>query len=84
MRESDFIDRIEADSVVVEVTDKNTGKIFRRSLPIKYLETDNGLVLYGETTEGRPTHIAFLSDAAVTRMNDILGKGPDAHRCPGN
>ncbi|MBS3976690.1 MAG: hypothetical protein KGZ75_08230 [Syntrophomonadaceae bacterium] len=82
MKEDHLTDRIEADSIVVEVTDKYTGKTFRRTLPVKYLETDNGLILYGETTEGRPTHISFLSNAAVCRMKDILGKGRDTHRCP--
>lgn len=78
-----LLDKIEADGAVVEVVDKRTGKVFRRNLPIQYLETDNGVMLKGETMEGTPTQIAFYSDTAVARMNDIMGKGPDTHRCNG-
>jgi DNA-binding transcriptional regulator YiaG len=79
--ESNLLDKIEADSVVVEIIDSSTGKVFRRSLPIKYLETANGLLLAGETMEGTPSQIAFLSETAITKINDLLGKGPDAPRC---
>ncbi len=75
-------DKIEADAVVIEIVDKNTGKMFIRNLPIQYLETDNGIILSGETISGGPAEIAFYSEAALTRMKDILGKGPDSHRCP--
>ena len=81
IEESDSVDRIEADAITVEIIDKNTGKLFRRNLPIKYFETDNGLVLSGETMEGKPSKIAFLSDTALCRVNDVVGKGPDTHRC---
>ena len=79
--ESNLLDKIEADSVVVEIIDNNTGRVFRRSLPIKYLETDNGLLLTGETMEGNPSQIVFLSETAITKVNDLLGKGPDIPRC---
>ncbi|MFZ7101140.1 MAG: hypothetical protein ACOWWO_00585 [Peptococcaceae bacterium] len=75
------MDKIEADAVVIEIADKNTGKVFRRSLPVQYLETDNGVMLSGETIAGVPSQIAFFSDAAVSRMHDITGRGPDSHRC---
>lgn len=81
MKKEEPIDRIEADSIIVEVTDKHSGKKFKRHLPIRYLETDNGLVLFGETAEGQPTSISFFSDTALARLNDILGKGPDTHKC---
>lgn len=79
--ETDFLDKIEADTVVVEVIDNNTGKIFRRNLPIKYVETDNGIRLSGETIDGNPSQIAFYSDSAMTKINELLGNGPDAPRC---
>jgi len=81
LAETDFLDKIEADTVIVEVIDNTTGKIFRRTLPIKYLETDNGIQLFGETIEGTPSQIAFYSDTAMTKMSDLLGMGPDAPRC---
>lgn len=81
LAETDFLDKIEADTVIVEVIDNTTGKIFRRTLPIKYLETDNGIQLFGETIEGTPSQIAFYSDTAMTKMSDLLGLGPDAPRC---
>jgi hypothetical protein len=81
IEESGLGDIIEADSITVEIIDKNTGNLFRRNLPIKYLETDNGLILSGETMEGNPSQIAFLSDTALSRINDVVGKGPDTHRC---
>lgn len=76
-------DRIEADSIVVEVTDKHTGKVFRRNVPVAYLETDNGVILAGETLAGEPCEIALLSATALARMKDVFGKGPDGDRCGG-
>jgi hypothetical protein len=74
-------DKIEADSITVEIVDKNTGKMFRRILPVNYLETANGLVLSGETLQGASSQIAFLSDLAMTKIGDLFGKGPDGPRC---
>ncbi|WP_371380644.1 hypothetical protein [Sporomusa aerivorans] len=79
--ENVLIDKIEADWVIVEVVDKNTGQMFRRNLPVGYLETDNGIVLTGEAMDGTTTHINFLSEAALAKINDLLGKGPDKARC---
>ncbi|MGI6225421.1 MAG: hypothetical protein ACOYJ1_04115 [Peptococcales bacterium] len=73
--------QISANQVVIEVTDKDTGKTFRRTLPLEYFETDNGIKLSGDTLDGTPSHLAFLSETALLRMKDILGKGPDTHRC---
>lgn len=74
-------EKIQADWIVVEVMDQDTGKFFRRNLPLKYFENNNGLVLSGETPEGKPSQIAFLSRTAVNKINDLLGKGPDSPRC---
>lgn len=79
--ETNVPDKIEADSVTVEITDKNTGKVFRRNLPITYLETANGLLLSGETMDGSPSQIAFLSETAISKISDLCGKGPDSSPC---
>ncbi len=79
--EAKLVDKIEADWIVVEVIDKNTGKMFRRNFPVRYLETYNGVVLSGETIDGRPSQINFLSETALAKINDLLGKGPDRARC---
>lgn len=79
--ETDIFDKIEADWVVVEVIDKYTGKMFRRNLAMGYLETDNGVILSGETIDGKPSEINFLSDAALAKISDLVGKGPDFDRC---
>lgn len=81
MTEEMTIDKIEADWITIEVIDKTTGKKFRRDFPIRYLETDNGVVLFGETLEGKPSQINFLSASALARITELLGDGPDAPRC---
>jgi hypothetical protein len=73
--------KIEAESIVVEIIDNNSGKLHRRTLPVSYCETDNGAVLSGESLEGVPCSLAFLSDTALLRLKDVLGKGRDSHRC---
>ena len=78
---NDIPAQIEADWVVIEVIDKNTGKMFRRNLPIQYLENSNGLILSGETLDGKPSQIHFLSGAALSRIHELVGKGPDRPRC---
>lgn len=80
-KEMSILHKIEAHSVIIEVTDETTGKTFRRTLPISYLENSNGLILSGETVEGNPSQIAFLSDSALNRINDLRGHGPDVPRC---
>lgn len=75
------IEKIESPAVALEILDRNTGMLFRRELPLNYMETDNGIILSGENSDGRPSTIAFLSDTALKRINDLRGKGPDTHRC---
>ena len=79
--ETNFMDKIEADWITIEVIDKVTGKMFRRNFPVRYLETDNGVVLFGETLDGKPSQINFLSESALAKINDLLGNGPDHSRC---
>lgn len=76
-----LLDKIEADWITIEVIDKTTGKLFRRNFPVRYLETDNGVALFGETLEGKPSQINFLSESALAKINDLTGKGPDRARC---
>ena len=75
------VDKIEADWIAVEVTDKTTGEIFRRNLPVHYLETDNGVVLSGENLDGTAVQINFLSQNAFAKLNGLFGQGPDSPRC---
>lgn len=82
-RQSDIVDKIEADAITVEILDKNTGLIYRRCLPVNYCETSNGLVLTGETIEGAPAQIAFLSETALDKMMELFGQGADTPRCGG-
>ncbi len=79
--EEDLLECIEADRVTIEVADKVTGRIFRREVPLHYLENHNGLMLSGENPSGESVQIAFLSDAALDKMKDLLGQGPDQPRC---
>ncbi|MDR1702334.1 MAG: hypothetical protein LBR56_06120 [Sporomusaceae bacterium] len=79
--EMDALEKIEADFVIIEVTDKSTGKTFKRNLPLQYLETDNGVVLSGENLNGEATQINFLSQSALNKITDLIGKGLDKPRC---
>lgn len=74
-------EKIEAGCVTLEVIDQETGKTYRRLLPLYYLENTNGILLSGENASGVPVEIAFLSEAAIEKMKDLLGKGPDQPRC---
>lgn len=75
--EGEVVDVLEANEAVVEFWDRNTGKLFRRTLPLNCLETANGIVLSGETMDGQPSKIAFLSEAALQKIHDLIGKGAD-------
>lgn len=74
------VDILEANEAVVEFWDRNTGKLFRRTLPLNCMETANGIVLSGETLEGQPSKIAFLSQAALQKIHDLVGGGSDTPR----
>ncbi|HBS59226.1 MAG: hypothetical protein AAGU23_04275 [Bacillota bacterium] len=76
--DGEVVDVLEANEAVVEFWDRNTGKLFRRNLPINCMETANGIVLTGETMEGQPSKIAFLSETALQKIHDLIGKGADA------
>ena len=72
---------ISAKEVTIEVVDEATGKTYRRTLPIDYYETANGLVLRGENLDVSISQIIFYSSRGVQRMKDLTGAGPDEDPC---
>ena len=72
---------ISAKEVTVEVVDEATGKTYRRTLPIDYYETANGLVLRGENLDGSISQIVFYSSRGMQRMQDLTGGGPNEDPC---
>ncbi len=72
---------IRAQEVTIEVTDGATGRVFRRTLPIDYLETANGLVLRGENLDGSISQLVFYTPRGMQRMQDLTGRGPDEDPC---
>ena len=75
------IDFISSDEVTIEVKDKETNKIFRRTLDISYIENSNGIKMTGENLKGKPSEIVFLSDTAINKIVDVTGKGLNKSRC---
>ena len=72
---------IEANTVWLEVTDRVSGRTYRRQLPLHYRENAVGIILSGETLEGQPAQLAFLAADATGKIRDVTGQGPDSHRC---
>lgn len=72
---------ISAEEVTVEVVDKATGKVYRRTLPIDYYENANGLVLSGENLDGSVSQLIFYSSRGMQRMQDLTGGGPNEDPC---
>ena len=70
-----------ADSVIVEVTDPQTGKVYRRELPIDYYENANFLRLSGENIDGSLSQLIFYTTRGIERMQDITGRGADHDAC---
>lgn len=73
--------RISASQIDVIVTDDDSGRTFRRRLPIDYFENDNGVTISGETSSGEPVNIVLLSGGAIEKMKDLTGRGLDKPRC---
>ena len=73
--------QITAQEVIIEVIDEATGKMYRRTLPIDYCETANGLVLRGENLDGSVSQLVFYTTRGMQRMQDLTGKGPDEDPC---
>ena len=73
----DEVFEIMGDSVIVEVKDKTTGKVYRRELPIDFYENANVLRLLGENQDGSLSEMVFYSERGVQRLKDITGSGAD-------
>ena len=84
MDEKDEVFELMADSVIVEITDRQSGEVYRRELPIDYYENANFLRLRGENMDGSIAQLVFLSARGIERVKDITGKGPDHDRCGGH
>ena len=82
--ENEEIFEIIADTVTVEVTDKRTGQVFRRELPIDYYENANLLSISGENADGSVARLVFYSARGIERMKDLTGKGADRDPCGGH
>ena len=72
---------IEAGEVLLHVRDRATGQMYSRRLPLDYEENNNGVTIAGETLEGQPSRIAFLSNQAVEKMHELMGEGLNKPRC---
>lgn len=72
---------ITAKEITVAVTDERTGRVYRRTLPIDYLENANTLVLRGENLDGSCSQIVFYSARGLQRLRDLTGKGSDQDPC---
>ena len=73
--------QISAREVTLEVTDSVSGKAYRRTLPIDYLETANTLVLRGENLDGSLSQLVFYTARGMQRLQDLTGNGPDKDPC---
>ena len=73
--------QISAREVTLEVTDSVSGKTYRRTLPIDYLETANTLVLRGENLDGSLSQLVFYTARGMQRLQDLTGNGPDIDPC---
>ena len=76
--------RLESDNAVLEIIDKNSGRLLRRYLELEYLETANGIMLTGENIAGEPAQIVYLSESAIGRIHELQGEGWDSPRCNDN
>ncbi|MBQ2959862.1 MAG: hypothetical protein IJE09_01395 [Oscillospiraceae bacterium] len=79
--ENDKIFEITADFVTVEVQDKNTGKVYRRELPIDYTENANFLRLRAEGYTGEMSELVFFTPRGIERLHDMMGGGADHDDC---
>jgi hypothetical protein len=84
MDEKEELFELMADTVTVEITDKQSGRVYRRELPIDYYENANFLRLRGENMDGSVSQLVFLSARGIERMKDLTGKGPDHDPCGGH
>ena len=84
MDEKDEVFELIADTVTVEITDRQSGAVYRRELPIDYYENANFLRLRGENMDGSVSQLVFLTARGIERVKDLTGKGPDSDPCGGH
>ena len=84
MDEKDEVFELMADSVIVEITDRQSGEVYRRELPIDYYENANILKLSGENLDGSVSQLVFYSSRGLERLKDLTGKGFDHDPCGGH
>ena len=77
----DKVFEITARTVTVEVTDRNTGKVYRRELPIDYYENANCIRMQGERLDGGFSELVFYSQRGLQRLKDLTGAGADHDGC---
>lgn len=75
------VDYISSQAVILQIQDKESGRVYTRQLPMDYRENSNGLTLEGEDTSGQPSQIVFLSDTGIDKINDVTGQGRNVPRC---
>lgn len=68
---------LRAELVTVEVSDPQTGEIFRRELPIEYYENANFLRLRGENFDGSLSELVFYTPRGIQKLKDVSGSGAD-------
>ena len=75
----DEIFELTADEITVEITDKKTGQVFKRELPVEYY-----LRLRGENLDGSLSELIFYTPRGIQRVKDLTGKGADHDNCGGH
>ena len=75
---------IRAAEVTVEVKDAATGEVYRRTLPIDYVENATALRLMAEDGQGNPAQLVFYSNFAPKKLRDLPGGGPAKDPCGGH
>ena len=77
----DEVFEIMGDSVIVEVKDKTTGKVYRRELPIDFYENANVLRLLGENQDGSLSEIVlFRARSPEAQGHNRLRRRPRPQR----
>lgn len=80
----DEIFELTADEITVEITDKKTGQVFKRELPVEYYENANFLRLRGENLDGSLSELIFYTPRGIQRVKDLTGRGADHDNCGGH
>ena len=75
---------IRAAEVTVEVKDAATGEVYRRTLPIDYVENATALRLMAEDGQGNPAQLVFYSNFGLKKLRGLTGGGPDKAPCGGH